>query len=298
MDTGSFLVLQAFRSLPARGRSEYPRTMTQVTERRVTVGVFDAPESDLAVRWAARYAHRLGAPLHLLHAFVWTELDVNTDPVPGLTGTGIRSAANGLVRDAVEIARAEHADLEITSEIVDGNAVPVLVEASAESGVVVLGGRGLGRLLTLIVGSKSLALAARSHCPVVVVRGDIDATGPVGLVHHEHELVHEQRAGDLALFLERDVELIVRATTSADEAQHLLDEVRLRLGRSHPAVYVRGVTVAGSDSARELVTASQGAGIMVVMGERSARDAERIAAPRQLVTVLRHANTPVWIERS
>lgn len=272
--------------------------MTPVTAERITVGVFDAPESDLAVRWAARHAHATGAPLHLVHAFVWTELDVNTDPVPGLTGTGIRQAATALLREAAAIARSEHDDLEITAEIIDGNAVPVLVEASAESALMVVGGRGLGRLLTLIVGSKSLALAARSHCPVVVVRGDIDADGPIGLVHHESERVHEERAAELAEVEGRELEVIVRAMTSDHEAHHLLEEIRERLGREHPTVAVRGVTVAEAETARELVAASEGASMMVVVGERSARDAERIAAPRQLVTVLRHANTPVWIERS
>lgn len=272
--------------------------MTPITSPKILVGVFDAPEADQAVRWAARHAHRVGGSLQLVHAFVWTELDVNTDPVPGLTGSGIRAAATGLLRDAEEIARAEHDDLPITSQVIDGNAVPVLVEASAEADLVVLGGRGLGRLLTLIVGSKSLALAARAHCPVMVVRGDIDAEGPIGLVHHGRELAGEERAAELAAAYNRDVEVIVRATTSDDEARHILDQVRDRLGRTHPQVYVRDVTVAGAESAKELVEASQGASMMVVAGERSARDAARIAAPRQLVTVLRYANTPVWIERA
>lgn len=270
--------------------------MTPITRPRITVGVFDAEESDHAVRWGARHAHRVGGTLNLVHAFVWTELDVNTDPVPGLTGSGIRAAANGLMKDAAAIARAEHEDLEISSQIIDGNAVPVLVETSEESDVIVLGGRGLGRLLTLIVGSKSLALAARSHCPVVVVRGDVDAEGPIGLVHHETATEHVQRAGDLALAYGRDIALIVRATTTPEQAEEILADIRGRLSVTHPQVYVQGVHAAASNGARELVQASQDASIMVVAGERAAPDAP-VTAPRQLVTVLRYANTPVWIER-
>ena len=103
------------------------------------------------------------AVLHLLHAFVWTELDVNIDPIPGMAGSGFRSAAHSLIQDAVALVRESRVEVPMTSEIVDGNAVPVLVEASEESDLLVLGGRGLGRLMTLIVGSKSLALAARAH---------------------------------------------------------------------------------------------------------------------------------------
>ncbi|MGY5764833.1 universal stress protein [Brachybacterium sp. DNPG3] len=270
--------------------------MTPLTQPRITVGVFDAEESDHAVRWGARHAHQVGGTLHLVHAFVWTELDVNTDPIPGLTGSGIRTAANGLMKDAAAIARAEHEDLEITSQIIDGNAVPVLVEVSEESDVIVVGGRGLGRLLTLIVGSKSLALAARSHCPVVVVRGAVDADGPIGLVHHETALEHVQRAGDLAAAYGRRISVVVRATTTPEQAEEILADIRGRLGTTHPQVYVEGVRIAAGGSARELVRASQDASIMVVAGERSAPDAP-VHSPRQLVTVLRYANTPVWIER-
>ena len=264
---------------------------------RVTVGVFDADESDLAVRWAARHAARIGGVLHLLHAFVWTELDVNTDPIPGMTGSGIRNAAHGLINDALDIARKEQPSLPITSEIVDGNAVPVLVAASEESDVIVVGGRGLGRLLTLIVGSKSLALAARSRCPVVVVRGQIDSDGPIGLVHHSSNDDVLARAADLAEAYERDIHLVVRAETATEQAQEILAATSERISLSHPGVYVQDVTVAGGASARELVRASEGASMMVVAGERMHGPDRPVSAPRQLVTVLRFANTPVWIER-
>lgn len=264
---------------------------------KITVGVFDADESDLAVRWAARHADRVSGVLHLVHAFVWTELDVNTDPIPGMTGSGIRNAAHGLIEDALAIAREERPDLPITSEIVDGNAVPVLVEASAYSDLVVVGGRGMGRLLTLIVGSKSLALAARSQCPVVVVRGQIDGEGPIGLVHHESATEVVTRAADLAAAYGKDIHLVVRAETTPEQAQEILAGTSQRIALTHPGVYVGDVTIAAGASARQLVEASEGASIMVVAGERTHGPDKPLAAPRQLVTVLRFANIPVWIER-
>ncbi len=271
--------------------------MTHSTAPRITVGVFDADESDQAVRWAALHAAATGGSLHLVHAFVWTELDVNIDPVSGMAGSGFRSAAHALIADAVAIVRQDHPELLITSEIIDGNAVPVLVEASTEADLLVLGGRGLGRLMTLIVGSKSLALASRAHCPVVVVRGRVDAPGPIGLVHRDgaEELV--RRAADLAEAYKRDLHLVVRPGTSEEEAQEILTGIAQRVALSHPSVFVRNVTIAASDSPRELVQASQDACLMMVAGERAAGPGGKVAAPRQLVNVLRFANTPVWIER-
>jgi nucleotide-binding universal stress UspA family protein len=271
--------------------------MTQITRPRITVGVFDAPEADAAIRWAAHHAARVGGSLHLVHAFVWTELDVNTDPIPGLSGSGIRAAATSLLEDALAIARHEEPGLEITSDIIDGPAVPVLVEASRSSDLMVVGGRGHGRLLTLVVGSKSLALSARSFCPVVVVRGEITAEGPIGLVHNESATEHVHRAGELALAYQSDIVLVVRATSTPDQAQAALADVREQLATSHPAAYVRDVKVAASTSARELVHASEGTSMMVVAGDRASGPDARVSAPRQLVTVLQYANTPVWIER-
>lgn len=271
--------------------------MTHSTGPRITVGVFDADESDLAVRWAARHADAVGGTLHLVHAFVWTELDVNIDPISGMAGSGFRSAAHSLIQDAVEIVRETGVDIPVTSEIVDGNAVPVLVEASEEADLLVLGGRGLGRLMTLIVGSKSLALAARAHCPVVVVRGRVDGQGPIGLVHHEIATEALARAADLAEAYGRDIHLVVRPETTPEEAQEILAGTAQRIAMTHPSVYVRDVTIAASDSPRQLVEASQDACLMVVAGERSGGAGGTVAAPRQLVNVLRFANTPVWIER-
>ena len=79
--------------------------MTHTGAPRITVGVFDADESDHAVRWAARHAAAVGGSLHLVHAFVWTELDVNIDPISGMAGSGFRGAAHTLIQDAVAIVR-------------------------------------------------------------------------------------------------------------------------------------------------------------------------------------------------
>lgn len=271
--------------------------MTNISAPRVTVGLADAAESDLAVRWAARHAQSIGGTLHLLHAFMWTELDVDTDPIPGMVGSGIRQAADVLVREAVEIAHAEAPELPVTSEVVDGNAVPVLVAGSADSEVIVVGGRGLGRLMTLVVGSKSLALASRAHCPVVVVRGRPGETGPIGVIHDDTDTALG-RGADLAAAYGRELHLILRADTPAADAERVRADVAERLALSHPGVFVRGVTIAATDNPRELIRASEDAALIVVAGERAKGPDGPVSAPRRLVTTLRYAHAPVWIERA
>src|SRR5699024_12279984 len=111
---------------------------------------------------------------------------------------------------------------------------------------------------------ESLARAARSQCRVVVVRGAVEAEGPIALGHHPsaHEVV--ARAGDPATAYGQDIELIVRAAATPERAQELLAQGRGQLGSTHPSVYVRSVTIAATKSARELVAASEGASMTVV----------------------------------
>ena len=168
--------------------------------------------------------------------------------------------------------------------------MPVLVEASEESDLLVLGGRGLGRLMTLIVGSKSLALAARAHCPVVVVRGRIDGRGPIGLVHHEIATEVVVRAADLAEAYGRDIHLVVRPETTPEEAQEILAGIAQRIAVTHPSVFVRDVTIAASDSPKELIQASEDASLMMVAGSnpRRRRQGRRPAAAGQRAALRQH----------
>src|SRR5699024_5998670 len=102
---GAFGCRRLLRSWPGPRGTEYRRDMQHSTGPRITVGVFDADESDQAVRWAARHAGAVDGSLHLVHAFVWTELDVNIDPISGMAGSGFRGAAHTLIQDAVAIVR-------------------------------------------------------------------------------------------------------------------------------------------------------------------------------------------------
>lgn len=84
-------------------------------------------------------------------------------------------------------AEAREGGVDASAQAIEGDAGEVLAEASRYSRLAVVGKRGRNRLASRLLGTVSGALAARSHCPVLVVPlpglgegapGTEDAQGP------------------------------------------------------------------------------------------------------------------------
>lgn len=140
----------------------------------VLAGVDGSPASTAAAHWAAEEALRRDAPLRLVHAWPWLtdgrSAFADADALP--------AAAQQVVFGAADAIRRRHPGLAVHADVVLDAAVDGLVAAAADAGLLVLGSRGLGGFAGLLLGSVSMATAARSAVPAVVVRpgGDRDAT--------------------------------------------------------------------------------------------------------------------------
>lgn len=144
---------------------------TYPTGRTVVAGV-DGSDSALdAVRWAAHEAVRRRVPLRLVHAFAWPHGRHIGEPRLGDYHTIMLNAARAMVATAANVAREVEPDAEIEEQVIVGFPVPVLESESERAQVLVVGNRGLGGITGLFVGSVATTLAARSACPLVVVRG-------------------------------------------------------------------------------------------------------------------------------
>ncbi|MFL6126746.1 universal stress protein [Actinophytocola sp.] len=145
----------------------------------IVVGVDGSPSSLQAVRWAAEEAVRHGHPLKLVH--------VHQTPAglpggmldPAVVGTALRAQGESRLREARETVAEVSADLRPASVLAPAPVVPVLAEESLDASLLVLGSRGLGGFTGLLIGSTAVALAGRVHCPMVVIRGDGPAEGPI-----------------------------------------------------------------------------------------------------------------------
>ena len=142
----------------------------------IVVGTDGSSGAAHAVDWAADQAAREHRTLTLVHA-----LDhIGATATAWLAGAGVdalyvrraaEDAAAASLAAEVERVRAVHPGLEVVTSLVTGDAREVLLRASRQAPLVVVGSRGRGPLASALLGSTSAALAGR-------------AAGPVAVVHH------------------------------------------------------------------------------------------------------------------
>ncbi|MGW4640710.1 universal stress protein [Sphaerisporangium sp. NPDC004334] len=152
--------------------------------RPVVVGVDGSPPSLAAVRWAAMDAVRRGRTLRVVHVIDPWVFDQPLTTPPGfrdslseLSGTVLAEAARG----AGGLAPA----LAVEAVTLTGTVREELLTAARDAEVLVVGSRGLGGFLGLLLGSVSMGVAGRAACPVVVVRHTEQAAYGEVVVGHD-----------------------------------------------------------------------------------------------------------------
>ena len=140
-------------------------------EGPVVVGVDDSESALAAVRVAVDEAARTTRRLIALHAFE----DVGAVFTSGLglwsVDVGEASAYfRTMVGDLIEPYVREHPEVSVEVRIPPGRAANALAEASREASLLVVGSRGRGGFLGLLLGSTSKGVLREAECPVIVTR--------------------------------------------------------------------------------------------------------------------------------
>jgi nucleotide-binding universal stress UspA family protein len=149
--------------------------------RPVVVGVDGSQSAMAAVRWAARYASDTGAPLRLLSVATASGTASAILPV-GVSTAGLRHPEHP--RDGALAAAAAEAvqyapQSGVSADTVSESVVPALLDASSGARLLVVGTRNRSRVEASLLGSVTARVVADARCPVVVVRGDDDPSGPI-----------------------------------------------------------------------------------------------------------------------
>ena len=134
----------------------------------IVVGVDGSPPARAALEYALEEARLRKAHLQITYAYPVMSLGVT-----GSTGKDyydqVESDARVLMEGLVAAGpTTEGVDVEWLA--VPGNPSEVLIEASKEAVLLVVGSRGVGGFMGLIMGSVSTQCVHYSHCPVLVVR--------------------------------------------------------------------------------------------------------------------------------
>ncbi|WP_298460754.1 universal stress protein [uncultured Cellulomonas sp.] len=274
-----------------------------LSRRPVVVGVDGTDAGLLAVDVAVAEAHRRGRPLDVVHAFIWPLFRVSLDPPPGAPASaGLRNGAQDIVDQGVERARQVEPHVPVHGHVVTGRTLDVLVDRSHGAALVVIADRGLGPVTGLVVGSVAVGLAAYGRCPVLVVRGDAHAEGPVvvgvdGSPANVPALDHALDAAALrgvplrAVYARRGPS--GPAVDDAGAVAHRVTAWIAQRRQGRPDVPVEPVVVDG-DPRRVLLDASAHAGLLVV-GSRGRGGFAGLLLGSVSQAVLHHAACPVTV---
>jgi nucleotide-binding universal stress UspA family protein len=146
----------------------------------ILVGHDGSHPSAQAVRWAAGLAGRLGVPLHVVRTWA-----LSSAPRPKTWRTGFVPPLKDF--EATVLERLQHdvdvlhlSDVEVACHVLHGSAARRLVESSDGAEMLVVGSRGVGGFMGVVIGSTALQVAGHAKCPVVVVpvHGDDNPAEP------------------------------------------------------------------------------------------------------------------------
>jgi nucleotide-binding universal stress UspA family protein len=145
----------------------------------IVVGVDGSPGSLVALRFALAEARLRDATVGAVHAWVFPLVEApepflleypgpQVDTLAQVTAVLALQSEERLDRVLQEVA-PEAEGVEVERRVTEGNAAAVLMEASKDADLLVVGSRGLGGFSRLLLGSVSRQCVSHASCPVVVV---------------------------------------------------------------------------------------------------------------------------------
>lgn len=145
-------------------------TMSETIEPLIVVGVDGSNHSKEALRWAVAQAKAIGGRVHAVMSWEW-----NTNPFAVGTGTpdelvDAEETARRRLADTVASAVGTSPGVPVFRRVEQGSPAQVLVDASKEADLTVVGTRGYGGFKGVLLGSVSQQVVQYAASTVVVVR--------------------------------------------------------------------------------------------------------------------------------
>ena len=137
--------------------------------RKIIVGVDGSESSLTALLWALGEARLRNTEVEVIHS--WS-LQPMVDPMGFASFVPIEElsvAATNVVKDMMKKVEEFVGATKVTTKIVRGPAAATLIESAHDAELLVVGRRGHGGFLGLLLGSVAQQVAHHGPCPVVIV---------------------------------------------------------------------------------------------------------------------------------
>ena len=289
---------------------------------KILLATDGSKDAFLALRAAVDLSARTGSELHVVHAWL---------PFPDHSHPSIAVAPDAALyeREAQKLLFEELDKVEAAGGAASGGhlergrpaeTISDLAE-ELEVGLVVVGSRGLGPVMRLVMGSVSEAVIDLATCPVLVLRGGEGAWPPSRVVVGDDSSPGAKGAGDLAASIAGIVGasvLLVRAVPmvrDVSEAARFVEDAaalphQATLGRHELFLAARArrleeasglrprVRVRGGEAASSLIleAAEEGEGPpLIAVGRRGLGPLERLRLGSVSTKVLRAAMGPLLV---
>ena len=299
----------------ARKKTRGMRT-TEVPIGSIVVGIDAARSSGCALDWAADRAALDHRDLVLVHGTGHPTVDAPSAgigrPDPFQMYDDMASAGRAILYRATTRVVLRQPDLSVHQAVLRVDPGPALVELSERAAMIVVGSRGRGHMLSLLLGSVSEDVAGQAACPLVVVRPEHDVRPRDGV------LVGTDGSPDSVGVLEtafheawlRRVHLTVVHTVwdavpvtapghagGTDEptaaVRRSLADAVAPLAERYPEVRVAIEVGRGTPS--EFLVEAAADQDLVVVGHHQRHGFDRVMHGSVALSVLEHATTPVVI---
>jgi nucleotide-binding universal stress UspA family protein len=137
-----------------------------VSNRLILVGVDGSAPSKAALSWALRQAEMSGA--RLLAVTAW-QAPARVDGGPGPEDVDWQKHAEVAQSLVIQQIVGDQPEVAVNTLIEQGHPALVLVEEARDAELLVVGNRGLGEFVGMLLGSVSEYCVAHAPCPVAVV---------------------------------------------------------------------------------------------------------------------------------
>ena len=138
--------------------------------KNILVPVDGSENSNAALKEAINLAKLTGGKITVINVYSrWSSALIDESTRKGLNKE-IRKAAKTILNDADKIAEKEN--FVVKTLLVDGNAVQEIVKTadSRHYDLIVMGARGVSKLIEIFLGSVSRGVLEKAACPVLIVK--------------------------------------------------------------------------------------------------------------------------------